>query len=362
MSVLPYLMALSTKLFGAQKFMAKPIPGSTSFPLRIAILAYPGCMGTEIFGVADVLLIASHIAASLRRARHRPVAVVAVAPFAIEVIGLAGRSVTVAGGLTVGAQRPSGRYDLLIVPGLEIARLDEWSTKLAPLRRELAFIRKTFASGTGVAAVCVGTFLLGEAGLLEGRKVTTAWLCAAQLASRYPGAFLSADAVLVEDGAVTTTGAVSSAFDLAIHLVKKTLGAEVASATARVALLPNTRASQAPFVDTAMLPSSLPAFSQSVAQWLDQRLEETYDLERLAHAFHVSARTLLRRVKAQTGKSPLTLLQQARVDKAKQLLNGSNWSVARITEAVGYADVPTFSRLFASRVGETPARYRRRQL
>ena len=91
------------------------------------------------------------------------------------------------------------------------------------------------------------------------------------------------------------------------------------------------------------------------------RLTETYDLERLAQAFHVSTRTLLRRVKAQTGDSPLALLQQARVDKAKQLLSGSAWSIAQITEAVGYADVPTFSRLFASRVGETPARYRRRR-
>lgn len=93
---------------------------------------------------------------------------------------------------------------------------------------------------------------------------------------------------------------------------------------------------------------------------LGSRLTETYDLERLAQAFHVSTRTLLRRVKAQTGDSPLALLQQARVDKAKQLLSDSAWSIAQITEAVGYADVPTFSRLFASRVGETPARYRRR--
>lgn len=328
-------------------------------PLRIAILAYHGCMGTEIFGVTDVLLIAGHIAASFQRARRKP-ASTASHPFEVQVVGLVGRSVTVAGGLTVGVQRPSGRYDLLIVPGLEIQRLDEWDHKLAPLRRELAFIRKTFAGGTPVAAVCVGTFLLGEAGLLAGRKATTAWLCAAQLASRYPAATLTADAVLVEDGAVTTTGAFSSAFDLAIHLVKKTLGAEVATATARVTLLSNTRASQTPFVDTTLLANRLPAFSEAVAQWLGERLTETYDLERLAQAFHVSARTLLRRVKTQTGQTPLSLLQQARVDKAKQLLSGCNWSLARITEAVGYADVPTFSRLFAGRVGETPARYRRR--
>ncbi len=320
---------------------------------RIAILAYAGCMGTEIFAVADVLLIASHIARAMRKT--------ASPPFEVQVVGLGGRKVTVAGGFTVGVQRPVGTYDLLIVPGLEIRRLDEWDAKLAPLRRELSFIRKSFASGTAVASVCIGTFLLGEAGLLSGRKVTTAWLCAAELASRYPAATLSADAVLVEDGAITTTGAVSSAFDLAIHLVKKTLGAEVATATARLALLSQPRASQAPFVDSALLGApGLPSFAQGVAQWLGARLTEGYDLDRLAQAFHVSTRTLLRRVKAQTGDSPLALLQQARVDKAKQLLNDSRWSIAQVTEAVGYSDVPTFSRLFASHVGESPARYRRR--
>lgn len=323
--------------------------------MRIAILAYAGCMATEIFAVADVLLIATHIARALRKA--------ASPPFAVEVVGLGGRMVTVAGGFAIGVHKPVGAYDLLIVPGLEIRRLDEWDNKLVPLRRELAFIRKTFASGTPVASVCIGTFLLGEAGLLDGRRATTAWLCAAELAARYPAALLSADAVLVEDGAVTTTGAVSSAFDLAVHLVKKTLGAEVATATARLALLSQPRTSQAPFVDSALLgPTGLPSFAQSVAQWLGARLTDAYDLDRLAQAFHVSTRTLLRRVKEQTGDSPLALLQQARVDKAKQLLNDSAWSIAQITEAVGYADVPTFSRLFARRVGETPARYRRRQV
>lgn len=329
-----------------------PIPMSHPQPVRIAFLAYEGCMGTEIFGVSDVLLIASHIA----RAMGGP----QVAPFEIQVIGLGRRTVQVAGGIPIGVQRPSGTYDLLVVPGLEIRRLDEWSSKLAPLAPELAFIRKTFASGVAVASVCVGTFLLGEAGLLAGRKVTTAWLCAAELASRYPAARLSADAVLMEDGAVITTGAVSSAFDLAIYLVKKILGAEVATATARIALLPGPRASQAPYVDVALLAPKLPTFSQNVAQWLEARLATTYDLERVALAFHVSPRTLLRRVKAETGQTPLTLLQLARVEKAKHLLTSTTWSLARITEEVGYADVATFSRLFAKRVGESPARYRRR--
>ena len=240
---------------------------------------------------------------------------------------------------------------------------DEWDHKLSPLSRELTFIRKGFASGTPVASVRIGTFLLGEAELSAGRKATTAWQCAAEPASRYPASTLKANAVLVEDGVVTTTGAVRSAFDLTIHLAKKTLGAQIATATARLALLSQPRASQAPFVDSGLMDfASLPSFAQSVAQWLGTRLTETYDLESAGTRFHVSTRTLLRGVQAQTGDSPLAMLQQARVDKAKQLLNGSALSIAQITEAEGYVDVPTFQRLFANRVGEMPARYRRGQV
>jgi transcriptional regulator GlxA family with amidase domain len=319
---------------------------------RIAILAYDGCMGTEVFAVADVLLIASHIAREFNHPES--------APFELEVIGLGGRSVTCAGGIAVGVQKPRGKYDLLIIPGPEISKREQWDLKLGLLAGEIAFIQKTFARGTPVAAVCIGSFLLGEAGLIAGRNVTTAWLFASELASRYPTAKVSSEAIVLEDGAVITTGAVSSAFDLAIHIVKRRLGAQVASATARITLLQSSRVSQAPYVDARLLPKNLPSFAQSVAQWLSERLAASYNLEQLAQAFHVSSRTLLRRVKAETGQAPLALLQQARVEKAKQLLTHSAWSIARITDEIGYRDVATFTRLFARHVGETPAKYRRR--
>ncbi len=331
------------------------VTASTARSLRIAILAYDGCMGAQLFGMAEVLRIANDLAQPPGQCPPEGVH--------IHLVGVGNRAagvVRIAGGTPIGVQRPRGRYDLLVVPGLEITRQVDWNAKLAPLSRELVFIRKTFATGTPVASVCVGAFLLGEAGLLNGRRATTAWLFAADLAKRYPAAKVQADAILLEDGAVTSTGAVSSAFDLAIHLVKRILGAELATATARVALLPSQRVSQAPYVDARLLPRSLPTFSEHVLQWFEQRLSDAFDLGAVAQAFHVSPSTLMRRVKSETGQSPLALLQQVRVDRAKQLLSGTAWSVARITESVGYSDVASFSRLFTRLVGETPAKYRRR--
>lgn len=320
--------------------------------IRIAVLAYSRCMPTQLFGIADVLRIASDIDGGLGTRRGQLLDV--------ELIGLAGQKVTVAGGLALQVKRPVGRYDLLIVPGLETRRQQDWSTKLAPLLREVDFIRRSFARGSIVASICVGAFLLGEAGLLNGRKVTTAWLFAGDLAARYPAARLNSDAILLEDGAVITSAAVSSAFDLAIYLVNRYLGAEVATATAAVALLPTQRVSQSPYVDSNLLERVLPTFSQNLRQWFEARLTEGYDLERVAQAFHVSSRTLMRKVKAETGTSPLSLLQAARVEKSKILLRSTNWPIVRIIEAVGYSDAASFARLFTKHVGETPAKYRKR--
>jgi transcriptional regulator GlxA family with amidase domain len=320
--------------------------------VRLAVLAYPGCMPTQLFGIADVLRVASDIGQGMGKKRERPVTV--------ELIGLNGRQVTVAGGQTVQVKPPAGRYDLLIVPGLEIRRPTDWSARLAPLSPEVAFIRRRFARGTAVASVCLGAFLLGEAGLLDGRHATTAWLFADDLAARYPQAMLDADAILQEDGAVMTSGAVSAVFDMAIALVKRYWGAEVATATARVALLPSQRPSQSPYVDATLIESRLPTFSQNLTQWFDARLTERYALANVAQAFHISGRTLMRRVKAETGLSPLVLLQNARMEKAKQLLRATHWPIARIIDAVGYSDPASFTRLFTRLVGESPARYRRR--
>lgn len=319
---------------------------------RIAILAYRDCMATEMFGIADVLLVAGHMARALSRGPYPACTV--------ELVAVGPGNVRVAGGVELTPKRASGKYDLLVVPGLEVGRRDQVEAKLAGLAREVAFIGQRFAQGTQVASICIGTFLLGAAGLLDGRRATTAWLFAADVARRYPAAHWQTEQILIEDGGVITTGAVSSAFDLAIFLVKRIYGARVASATARVALLPNPRASQAPYVDETLMPQPLPGFARAVQQWLGARLREPYALAPLAAAFHVSARTLLRRVKAETGDTPLALLQHERIERAKQLLGDTNWSIARIVEEVGYADVPTFSRLFATRVGETPAKYRRR--
>lgn len=229
--------------------------------MRIAVLAYSGCMATQLFGIADVLRIAGDLDA--RMGARRGVSL------QVETVGLAGRIVTLAGGLEVRPKRPAGQYDLLVVPGLEPTRDRDWALALTELAPQCRFLQQCFARGTTVASICTGAFVLGEAGLLNGHNVTTAWLFAADLAARYPEARVNAEAIVLQDGAIITTAAVSSAFDLAIHLIKLYLGAEVATATAAVTLLSAPRTSQSPYVDAALIATEQPTFARNLLRWFE---------------------------------------------------------------------------------------------
>ncbi|NHZ99811.1 GlxA family transcriptional regulator [Massilia sp. CCM 8734] len=319
---------------------------------RIAMLAYHGCMGMEVFGLCDTLLLANRVGAALD----------AAAPPLFEVIvtSLGGGQVRAAGGIPIGTRKPVAAPDLLVVPGMELADRHGCMATIDALAPEVAYLARAFARGTPVAAVCVGAFLLGDAGLLDGRRATTSWLFAPDLARRFPAARVDPAAMLVDDGGVTTTGSFTATFDLALHLVRQSASARVQRAVARMGLLDDGRTSQAPFIDTRMLARPEGTFAASVCAWLDQRLAAPYDLKRIAAAFHVSDRTLLRRVKDETGQTPLAYLQQARVGKAKLLLESTSLSVAQVTERVGYADAATFGALFKRHVGQSPAGYRRR--
>jgi transcriptional regulator GlxA family with amidase domain len=134
----------------------------------------------------------------------------------------------------------------------------------------------------------------------------------------------------------------------------------LARAVARLTLLDGGRDSQAPYIDVRMMARSREPFGLAVTRWLQLRLAEPYSLERLAAAFHVSERTLLRRFKADTGVTPLEHLQALRVDQAQRLLETTGLGLAEVAGLVGYLDVSTFARLFSRRVSVSPAAYRRR--
>ncbi|MFE9097290.1 GlxA family transcriptional regulator [Streptomyces sp. NPDC007264] len=312
--------------------------------LRVGVLAYPGCFASEVFGVPDLLTMAAHVAGPDRSGYEVSVA----SPR---------RRVTASGGAAL-AVAPLREVDVLVVPGFELVPGLDVDAKLAALAPEIAAIRSHTAAGNAVVSICVGAFLLAEAGLLDGRRATTAWLLADELAQRCPEADVRPECLVVTDKGVTTTAAFSAMYDFALELIRRHSGADVARATARVTLVDDARSSQTPYVDARLLPQPGDEFSRRVMRRLDQDLAARYDLAALADAFGVSTRTLLRRFADETGRSPLEYLQSSRVRRARHLLETTDRTVAGISATVGYKDPGTFAALFAKHTGQRPSDYR----
>ncbi|GGM90378.1 GlxA family transcriptional regulator [Dactylosporangium sucinum] len=312
--------------------------------LRVGVLAYPGCFASEVFGVPDLLTMAMRVAGPDR------------AGYEVSFVSPR-RRVAASGGaaLAVSAMR---EVDVLVVPGFELVPGLDVDAKLASLAPEIAVIGSHAAAGNVVVSICVGAFLLAEAGLLNQRRATTAWLFADELARRYPDADVRPERLVVTDKGVTTTAAFSAMYDFALDLIRRHSGASVARTTARVALVDDARSSQAPYVDAQLLPQPGNEFSRRVRRWLDQNLAARYDLAALSDTFNVSTRTLLRRFAAETGQSPLEYLQSSRVRRARHLLETTDRTVASISTAVGYSDSGTFAALFVKHIGQRPRDYR----
>jgi transcriptional regulator GlxA family with amidase domain len=312
---------------------------------QIGVLAYPGCFASEVYGIPDLLTLADRVAA-------RP-----QAGFTATVMSPR-RRVTAAGGLDLAVQalRP---VDVLVVPGFDTGSSPDMATYLRGLGPEVDAIKAHRAGGGVVVSVCLGAFVLAEAGLLAGRHATTSWLYAPTLARMHPDVHVRPERLVVTEAGVTTTGGFSAMYDVALELIRADHGDAVATSTARVTLLDDSRDTQTPYVDLDLLPQGGGRFAQAVMRHLDQNLAAPYDLAAIATAAGVSPRTLLRRFAAETAESPLAYLQKARVRLARHLLETTDQSVASITTRVGYVDQATFARLFRRHVGLTPSEYRR---
>ncbi|MFC9616431.1 GlxA family transcriptional regulator [Streptomyces sp. NPDC056938] len=312
--------------------------------LRVGVLAYPGCFASEVFGVPDLLTMATHVAGPDR------------AGYEVSVVS-SRRRVAASGGAALTVS-PLREVDVLVVPGFELLPGLDVDAKLASLAPEVAAIHSHAAAGHVVVSICVGAFLLAEAGLLKGRRATTSWLFADELARRCPDADVRPERLVVTDKGVTTTAAFSAMYDFALELIRQHSGAGVARATARVALVDDARSSQTPYVDVRLLPQPGNEFSRRVMRWLDQNLAARYDLAALSDTFNVSTRTLLRRFADETGQSPLQYLRSSRVHRARHLLETTDRTVTSISAAIGYRDPGTFAVLFAKHTGRRPRDYR----
>jgi len=242
--------------------------------------------------------------------------------------------------------------DTVIVPGLRPA---DWP----PPAVVLDALRDAHARGARVASICTGAFVLAHAGLLDGRRATTHWAHAEQLAEGYPAVTVDPGVLYVDEGDVLTSAGVAAGIDLCLHLLRRDHGAEVANAAARrIVVAPHRDGGQAQFVDTPLPPAGERGLGPTRA-WAVQRLREPLTVAAMARHAACSERTFARRFRAETGTTPLQWLLRQRVLHARRLLEATDLPVEDVAGHAGFGTAASLRSHFRRATATTPVAYRR---
>ncbi|MER7451088.1 helix-turn-helix domain-containing protein [Nocardia beijingensis] len=220
-------------------------------------------------------------------------------------------------------------------------------------------LRQAAAAGTRIASICSGAFILAATGLLNGRRATTHWLAAAELAARYPDIEVDPGVLYVDNGSLLTSAGAAAGIDLCLHLVRRDYGSAVAADAARKSVVPLEReGGQAQFIVHDQPPTPRGSTLEPVLRWIQDNSARDLTLDDIAAKAGMSTRTLNRRFREHTGTTPLQWLLRARIRQAQHLLEATSHPVDRIAGQVGFGSPTAFRDRFKRVVGTSPHSYR----
>ena len=224
----------------------------------------------------------------------------------------------------------------------------------------LAALRAAHASGSTILTVCSGAFVAGEAGLLDGRRCTTHWMHADDLAQRYPTAIVDRNVLFVDDGDLVTSAGTAAGIDACLHLVRRELGSAVTNIIARRMVVPPQRdGGQRQYIEQPIPARCSEGFAPQL-DWILSNLDKPHTVASMAKRANMSARTFARRFVEEAGTTPMQWVTDQRVLYARRMLEETDLDVDRIAERAGFGNATLLRHHFRRIVGVTPSDYRRR--
>ena len=320
---------------------ARFLPMASSRPHRVAALCLHRVVAFDLSVPAEVFSLAWERGGPLYE-------FTACAPGSGPVATTTGFQIAAAEGLEAIAAA-----DTVIVPGYR-AVLDP------PPAAALDALRAAAARGARVASICTGAFALAYAGLLDGRRATTHWFAAGELAKRFPEIDVDPDVLYVDEGSILTSAGLSAGIDLCLHLVRADHGEGIGSQVARAMVAsPHRAGGQAQFIERALPVTPDSGSLEGVRAWALDHLTESLDVATLAARAGVSPRTFARRFVAETGTTPLKWLHAQRVLEARRLLEHTDLSIEQVATSAGFGSAPSLREHFRRATRTTPTAYRR---
>jgi transcriptional regulator GlxA family with amidase domain len=302
--------------------------------------------GTFVLDLAVAVQAFGRRPSVFSKIRHEP-----EAPYEI---GVCGQSPTpTALGFAIADLKPVewvAGADTVVVPGLEAP----WAPQNPAV---LAAIAKAADDGARLVSLCAGAFVLGQAGVLDGRRVTTHWALADEFRGAFPRVHLVEHALYVDDGQVLSSGGMLASADLCLHVLRQDHGQSYANDVSRVLISPPYRTGgQAQYAKAT--PRLTSGRLSPVLEWLTEHIVEPVTLEQAAAHAHMSPRTLARRFRAETGDSFGGWVARRRVERARVLLEDSDLTVVQVAHAAGFGSTEALRRHFLTLIGTTPRSYR----
>lgn len=314
------------------------------------VLALPGAFASGVSAILDMLSSAASLAPRA-----------GCAPPRWRVCSTA-KTVALSNGLTLDAtplpKRPRADRSIWLIPGLCLNDLDavlERCSRTDTIQAIKALQAHARAGGT-LAAACSAVFLLGQAGLLAGKRATTTWWLGCALQRIEPRCVVDVNQMVIADGNIVTGGAAFAQIDLMLHLFRTRFNPSLADAVSR-ALVIDGRQSQAPYIRPNALANGNELAARLVARF-EAALPTPPTIAELAAELGMSHRTLSRHIKDATGRSVSALLQSVRLHRARLLLESSRMSVEQVAAQVGYADTTALRRLMRKITRATPTQFR----
>ncbi|MGJ0507452.1 MAG: GlxA family transcriptional regulator [Methylocystis sp.] len=317
--------------------------------MDIAILGYDDCLGLGFIGAADLLLL------SRRMLKRKD----APEPFRVVTVSYDGATIRDGFGRSHAVDASFATLDncaAVIVPPF-LCDGDHAIPATPAISAAAGWLRRQHALGAILAASCNGVFLLGEAGLLDGRRCTTTWWRHDELKARYPRADAARGAALIEDGRVVTAGGPMSWIDLSFNVIRNLCGAEAAKKAADFTVVDTVPTTQNVYIPPGYVTASN-SFLLEAEHIVRQAGDGPITSAQLARAIGVSERTLHRRLKDSTGETPKHFIDRLRFETARMLLETTKNPVKQLASASGFADETSFRRAFRRYAGMTPGAYR----
>lgn len=275
------------------------------------------------------------------------------ASYEFRFVSEAGGAVGTSAGMRIETERLSDEPgDTLIVGGGATAMG-------TPSPALIDFVRTSPRSYRRVAAICTGAFVLGDAGLLDGRKATTHWAHARELQKRTPLAKIDEDRIFINDGPIWTSAGMTAGIDLALALIEADLGPEIAKSVARKLVLYHRRGGgQSQFSSLLELAPKSDRI-QSALAYAREHLHTPLTVPQLAEAAHLSPRQFSRAFRAETGQSPAKAIETLRVEAARTLMEQSRHPIDVVARQTGFSDRDQMRRAFLRAFGQPPQVLRR---